>query len=66
MLAVSSRLLGVISFGTSALPAIPGKNGGIYIECVVVKLQVPKKPLVEWGENMVIDCSAVPVEEALK
>ena len=66
MLAVSTWLLGIVSFSTSTLFSIPGKNAGIYIGGVVVKLQVPKKPLVQQSENLVINGSTMLVEKALK
>ena len=66
MVAVSARLSGIISFSASTLIAIPGEDGGVYIKCVIVKLQIAKKPLIQGCKNIVIIGCAVLIEEALK
>lgn len=66
MVAISARFLWIVAPGTSFLRAVPGKNGGIYIQCIVIKLKVAKKPLVKWRENMVIYCCSMLIEKALK
>ncbi len=66
MVAVSAWLFGVVSFGASSLVSIPGKNGGINIKCIVIKLQVTKKPLIQWRENVVINGRCMLIEKTLK
>lgn len=58
MVAISARLIRVVTFGTSPLIAITGKDGRVYIKCVIVKLQVAKKPLIQGCKNIVIICFA--------
>ncbi len=66
MVAVSARFLWIVAPGTSCLRAVPSKNDGIYIQCIVIKLKVAEESLVKWRKNIVIYCCIVLIEKALK
>ena len=45
-MAVAPGLSRVVPFFTALLPAVPGKDGGVDIQGVIVILQIAKKSLV--------------------
>ena len=66
MMAVSAWLLWIIPFFTSLLMSISCKDGGVYIQGVVVVLQIAEKPLIKGSENIMINGRCVLIKKSLK